>query len=120
MWDLSRRKKVFFLANSKAKRSRRKQRNRRSFILTLALIALIGYFTISLISLQFQINAKQQELTIAQQTLQQEEKKNTELKEIAKENDQDRYMERIARDVLGYVKPGESVYYDISSGSGHK
>ena len=103
---------------SKSQQKQRKRtKNRRSFLLTLALIALIGYFCISLVSLQFQIYNKQQELNAVQTQYSQELKKNKELKERASEDDQNAYMERVARNVLGYAYPGESVYYDVSSDS---
>lgn len=101
---------------SKSASKSKGQKKRRSFILTLALIALIGYFVISLVSLQIRINQKQQELDSLTKTYNQVQMQNTELKQIVAEDDENGYMERIARDVLGYVLPGESVYYDVSSG----
>ena len=89
----------------------------KSFILTLATFALLGYFVISVVSLQFQIRDKTQEVEAARQTLASAQAENEELKELAREEDEKTYMERIARDVLGYVLPGESVYYDVSSGT---
>lgn len=109
-------RKVNLLSKS-ASKSSGQNKKRKSFLLTLALIALIGYFIISLVSLQIRINQKQQELDTLHQTYQQAQIKNTELKQIVAEDDENGYMERIARDVLGYVLPGESVYYDVSSGS---
>lgn len=87
----------------------------KSFILTLATIAIVGYFVISLVSLQFQISEKTKEVETAKQTLASAQAENAELKELAQEEDEKTYMERIARDVLGYVLPGESVYYDVST-----
>lgn len=102
------------MANTK----RRSVRNgNRSFILTLALFAVLGYFVISLFSLQYQIDQKTKEVESAQQTLASAKAENEELKELAREEDEKTYMERIARDVLGYVLPGESVYYDVSTGN---
>ena len=90
-------------------------RTNKSFILTLATVAILGYFVISLVSLQFQINEKTKEVETARQTLASAQAENAELKELAQEEDEKTYMERIARDVLGYVLPGESVYYDVST-----
>ncbi|MBQ1596972.1 MAG: septum formation initiator family protein [Clostridia bacterium] len=91
------------------------KRSNKSFILTLATVAILGYFVISLVSLQFQINEKTKEVETARQTLASAQAENAELKELAQEEDEKTYMERIARDVLGYVLPGESVYYDVST-----
>lgn len=108
-------RKVLVLAN----RTTRPERSapNRSFLLTLATVALLGYFVISLVSLQFQIGEKREEVETAQQALASAQAENEELKELAREEDEKTYMERIARDVLGYVLPGESVYYDVSTGS---
>ncbi len=97
------------------KNSRVAGKQNKSFILTLATIAMVGYFVISLVSLQFQINEKSKEVETAKQTLASVQAENDELKELAEEEDEKTYMERIARDVLGYVLPGESVYYDVST-----
>ncbi len=105
---------VLILAN-RSKRTVRQGNH--SFLLTLASIALVGYFAISLFSLQFQIREKTAEVEAARQTLASAQAENDELKELAREEDEKTYMERIARDVLGYVLPGESVYYDVSSGT---
>lgn len=91
------------------------KKSQRSFILTLALIAILGYFVISLVSVQFQISEKTKEVEAAKETLASAQEENRELKELAEEDDEKTYMERIARDVLGYVLPGESVYYDVST-----
>lgn len=96
------------------KNSKAKKRNT-SFLLTLATIAILGYLVISMFSLQFQISEKTKEVEAAKQNLASVEAENKELKELAREEDEKTYMERIARDVLGYVLPGESVYYDVST-----
>lgn len=93
------------------------KKTRRSFILTLAIIAIIGYFVISLVSLQFEIQDKTKQVAAAQATLSEDQEQNAELKELSADKNSNSYMERIARDVLGYVLPGESVYYDVSAGN---
>ena len=95
---------------------KKEKKNSRSFILTLAIIAVMGYFVISLVSLQMDIRDKQQEVAEAQQVQQEKQAENEELENFLAEGDESSYIERIARDVLGYVLPGERVYYDISSG----
>ncbi len=95
---------------------KKEKKNSRSFILTLAIIAVMGYFVISLISLQMDIRDKQREVTEAQQVQQEKQAENEELEKFLTDGDESSYIERIARDVLGYVLPGERVYYDISSG----
>lgn len=94
-----------------------KKKRKTSFLLALGAFALAGYFAITLIQLQIQINEKEE--TLAQVQAQYNEKiaENEELEKVVEDGDEDEYMERIARDSLGMVKPGEKVYYDISFGS---
>jgi cell division protein FtsB len=96
----------------KAKKSKRS----RSYILTVAVIAITAYFIIMLIQVRVQINTKKTEVEKAQAQYEQTVEKNDELKQTLTQEDDSKYMERVARDVLGYAYPGERVYYDISSG----
>lgn len=86
-------------------------------MLALGAFALAGYFAITLIQLQIEISEKKE--TLAQVHAQYNEKiaENKELEKVIEGGNEDEYIERIARDSLGYVKPGEKVYYDISFGS---
>lgn len=86
-------------------------------MLALGAFALAGYFAITLIQLQIEISEKKD--TLAQVQAQYNEKiaENKELEKVLEGGNEDEYIERIARDSLGYVKPGEKVYYDISFGS---
>ena len=100
------------------KKNRNKTKKRKtSCLLALGAFALEGYFAITLIQLQIQISEKKE--TLAQVQAQYNEKiaENEELEKIVEDGNEDEYMERIARDSLGYVKPSEKVYYDISFGS---
>ena len=76
----------------------------------------MGYFVISLVSLQIEIKDKSQQVSDAKQVYEEKVLENEELESFLNEGDESAYIERIARDVLGYVLPGERVYYDVSSG----
>lgn len=95
---------------------KKRKKNNRSFFLTLALVAIMGYFVISLVSLQIEIKDKSQQVSDAKQVYEEKVLENEELESFLNEGDESAYIERIARDVLGYVLPGERVYYDVSSG----
>ncbi len=95
---------------------KKEKKNSRSFFLTLAVIAVMGYFVISLISLQIEIRDKAKEVEDAKTQYEEIQLENEELESFLADGDESAYIERIARDVLGYVLPGERVYYDISSG----
>lgn len=93
-----------------------KKKRSRSFILTLSLIAIMGYFIITLVHLQLEIKNKKELANQVNQQYESQELKKEEFEQILNDGDQSKYIERVARDVLGYVLPGERVYYDTSSG----
>ncbi|NCC87782.1 MAG: hypothetical protein EOM05_07940 [Clostridia bacterium] len=94
-----------------------KKKRSHSFILTLSLIAIMGYFVITLVHLQIEIKDKKEIATQVNQQYKSQELKKEEFEQILNDGDQSKYIERVARDVLGYVLPGERVYYDTSSGN---
>lgn len=106
------------MATEKTTPVKRKKKSKRkySFLLTLAIIALIGYFTVSIVSLQLEKNERQKELNRVNESYSQKLEENEELTATLSSGDDAAYIERIARDVLGYVLPGERVFYDITSG----
>lgn len=91
--------------------------SKRSYIVNLAIVLLICVFLIGLVSTRIEISHQKQQIAAAQQVLVQKKEENAELNELVKKENEEAYMERIARDVLGYVLPGESVYYDVSTGN---
>lgn len=86
-------------------------------MLALGAFALAGYFAITLIQLQIEISEKKEALAQVQALYNEKIAENKELEKVIEGGNEDEYIERIARDSLGYVKPGEKVYYDISFGS---
>ena len=85
---------------------------KRSVILTVLLLALVCYFVATLVSLQ--ANVKAQEAVNASYSEQYEAQKaeNNELQAVIDSGNEEDYIERIAREEYGYVKPDERVYYD--------
>lgn len=94
-----------------------KGKAKHSFILTLLLVLAVGYFTISLIDTQLKI--KEREKTAEQVSAQYEQQlaENERLQKVADGGSQEDYIERVAREKLGYVMPDEKVYYDITPGN---
>lgn len=91
-----------------------KKHRKRSFILSFCIVALVAYFAISFFSEINTISNTKKEITAVKQSTQAYEQKSAELREDLESGDLDEYAETIARDKLGYVMPGERVYYDIS------
>lgn len=99
------------------KKNREKKKRKTSFLLALGAFALAGYFAITLIQLQIEINDRKETLAQVQAQYNEKVAENKELERIVEGGNEDEYMERIARDSLDMIKPGEKVYYDISFGS---
>ncbi|MEG1436992.1 MAG: septum formation initiator family protein [Oscillospiraceae bacterium] len=77
----------------------------------------MSYFVITLVQLQLEIRDKKEISAQVNQQYQSQQLENDELQQILDNGDASKYIERVARDVLGYVLPGERVYYDTSSGN---
>ena len=75
----------------------------------------IAYLTISLISAQFELMTKKQELTSIQTQKDRLELEVADTRSLLEEGQDEVYIERIARERLGYANPGEKVYIDIQS-----
>ena len=91
------------MASTKAKKTKRVQS--KSFILTLALVLLIGYFVITFIGLQLDIREQKAELNEKNAAYQQQLKENERLEEIVSNEDKSSYIEQVAREKLGFVMP---------------
>lgn len=96
-------------ANAKGKKISR----RHSFLLTVCFISLAIIFVISLISIKKEIDSRNEEKSSLQSQLSEENSANEELQEVADSGDQDKYMEKVARE-NGYIKPGDRVYKDTA------
>ncbi len=85
-----------------------------SFILSICLLLLVGYFAISLINVHMQINDRKNEVKELDSEYEEQLADNKELSRVIDGGDKEEYIERIAREKLGYVMPGERVYYNIT------
>lgn len=99
------------MAKAKAKKQTK------SFILTLGLILLIGYFVITFVGLQLERKEKKEILDQKTAEHQQIVAENERLEAVLANEDKSDYMEQIAREKLGYVMPGEKVFYDVTPGA---
>ena len=84
------------------------------FLLRIGAVALIAYLAVTLIVCQVDIMVKRQRLETLNAELSRQTEENTELKRLYSSGDNDAYIERIARDRLGYVSPDERIYIDMS------
>lgn len=90
---------------------------KRSFLLTLGLILIFGSFVLSIVQLQITIKARRQVKEQKISAYEQQINKNERLQAIVDNEDKSQYIEQVAREKLGFVKPGEKVFYDVTPGA---
>ena len=101
-----------YMAKSKYVKHKRKH----SLLITVAFIAFLVYFTVSIISARSDIKEKQDEVNQLSSQCETVENENKELQNNLDNGDKEDYIERIAREKYGYIKPGDRVYQDIADG----
>lgn len=79
-----------------------------------AFVIVLCSLMISFIQNQVEIASKRQELEAVQAQLEAQIAENTELQRVLESDTEEEIIERIARDNLGYAKPGERVFVDTS------
>lgn len=92
----------------------KEKKNRRSFIVVLVAVLLCASFAISLFTVIKEKNDIEKEINDIETALAQVNRENDNLRDKLSSDNTDEYVEEIARDQLGFVKPGERVYYDVS------
>lgn len=95
---------------------KRKGKRKNSVILVLLLLAVAGTFAVRLVQLQIGIREQEQELGNLEAAYVQQQQDNDSLRKKLDNADEAQYIERVARDSLGLIKPGEKVYVDASPG----
>lgn len=91
--------------------------NKGGFSRTLLKIAVAGasaYLMVAFVGGQMQLAQKQQELQVLDEKVQKQQQQNEELLSLMESDDESAYIERIAREQLGYVRPDERIFMDIS------
>ena len=89
-----------------------KKKKTYSTILTVAFAALVCYFVIALIGLQSDIKEQKEQIADINAQADAQSADNRELNNLLNDSNLDSYVERIAREELGYVFTDERVYYD--------
>ncbi len=102
---------------AKAKTQAPKRKQTRSFILTLGLVLLVGYFVITIIGLQLSIKESRGELEQKNTAYEEQLALNERLQAIVDNDDKSEYIEQVAREKLGFIMPGEKVFYDVTPGA---
>ncbi len=100
----------------KKKKTAKTSKKKRSFIFTLAALALVGCFVVTVVRLQIDIRQREKELDTINESITSQQQENEKIEKSLEEENEDEYMERIAREKLGYVMPDERVYVDAAAG----
>ena len=97
-----------------AERKRKQKKGFSALAVRIGLVSVCIYLCVSLVFAHIDIVSKRQQLENLTQQVAAQEAANTELQRTLDSGDEAAYMERIARDKLGYVLPGEHIYVDMS------
>ena len=81
----------------------------RGFVLCLGV-----YLVVQLVLNQITISAKRQQLAELREQLDTQQAQNAELARVLESDNELELIERVARDSLGYAKPNERVFVDMS------
>lgn len=73
-----------------------------------------AYLIVGIVVNQVSISSKQQSLDSVQQQLEQQQAENEELQRLLTGGSEEEIVERVARDRLGYARPDERVFVDVS------
>lgn len=84
------------------------------FFLRAGLVLISGYLVAGLVFNQVDIAAKQKELQDLETQLEQQRQQNDELERVLESGSDTEIIERVARDKLGYAKPNERVFIDVT------
>jgi len=93
--------------------NKREKKRKGKIILFLTLCGL-GYFTYTFVGQEQIIHEKQSQITSINHKIDDEKSKNTELKKQKELVSSVEYVEKVAREKLGMVKPGEKIFVDVN------
>lgn len=83
-------------------------------LLRLAVAGAAVYLLVTFVSGQMQVAEKQRQLAELDALVERQAELNAELERLMESGDEDAYVERVAREKLGYARPDERVFVDIS------
>ena len=83
-------------------------------LLKIVTAAFAVLLVVSFINGRMQVSRMERELQEVNRQVEQQREANEELRRIMRTGDEDAYVERVAREKLGYARPGERVFVDIT------
>lgn len=102
------------MARTTPQNKKGKETTLRGLLLKLGLAAVAVYLVFSFINGQMKVAQKQQELTELSARLEVQAEENRELERLMEADEERTYIERMAREKLGYARPQERVFIDLA------
>lgn len=93
--------------------SKRKKR-KANWLVRFFMLCFVGFVAISLIGMQVEVTSKRRQLLALQQNVEQQKRINAETQRLLNGENDEEYIERVARDKLGYAYPDEKIFIDRS------
>lgn len=87
-----------------------------SYILLAAVLVMAGFFVFKLINLGSDIRQSEKQLEEVSMQVESQQEENAKLQAVI-DGDKGEYMEKIAREDLGYGKIGEKFFYNVTPGA---
>ena len=106
------------MKKSRGAKTAKKRANKPRVLVHLAIAAVMVYIAVSLITTQMQIVSRKNELEQVQNAITATQQENEEMKRVLESDQESEFIERIAREKLGYAAPGERIFSD-ASGANH-
>ena len=95
----------------------RAKKGRSNLVFMIAFLSFAVYVVISFTVMQIDIAKRRDELSLLQQELKEQEYIKNEITDILNSGENTEYITKIAREKLGFVMPGEKVFYDVTPGA---
>lgn len=92
----------------------RKKRTKKSLSAKICIAVFTLYLVVCLVNLQVSISEKRAEYEQIEFKISQQYSENKNLERILNSDNDDEYIEKIAREKLGFAYPDEKIYIDIS------
>jgi cell division protein FtsL len=90
------------------------KRKKKSKLGLFVIVGILVYFSYVVIDQQKILYAKENQMTTIEKKIDEQKRLNEELQRQKKILNTDEYAEKVARDKLGMIKPGERVFVDVN------
>lgn len=94
----------------------KRRKRKANWLMRTALLCSIAYVVVTLIGMQVEVNEKRRYLVSVEREVYRQQAENAEIKRILDGGTDREYIERVARDKLGYAYPDEKIFIDRSGG----